>query len=330
MKFEVGLCLRSVDLTPFEVVNVARRAEEIGFQSLWMTEEMSRASPPLLALAASATSRIKVGTAILNIFARTPMNTAMTSATLQEISGNRFLLGLGVGGPDITRKGHGVDFSNPTSKMEEYVEIVRKFLTGERVVFHGRFYNVDNVRLWLKTAFHTQIYLGSLNPKMLTLAGKIADGIILNMFDPAAAFYVDKFVEEGLKKSSDPAKSFTKYSFVLTAASRSSDSVAAMKKAAGFYMSSPPYRKLLIQAGHGAAVQTFLKTMETHGRDKAAQTIEEGLLEKVGLFCDEDLNMQLNRFTRAGIEPLIYPQPRPGKEKEDIDSILTAFAKYLP
>ncbi|MCS7136840.1 MAG: LLM class flavin-dependent oxidoreductase [Candidatus Caldarchaeum sp.] len=323
---EIGICLRSMDLSAMDAVKIARMAEEIGFRSFWMTEEMSRASPPVLALVASATSRIKIGTAILNIFARTPMNTAMTAAALQEISGNRLLLGLGVGGPDITTRGHGVDFSNPVEKMAEYIEIVRKFLAAERVSFQGRFYRVDGLRLWIKTSHPTPVYLASLNPRMLMLAGTVADGIILNMFDPRAAPYVEEWIKKGLAHSKNPSRSFTKYSFVLTAVSHEPECISAMKRAAAFYLSSKPYRTILKKAGYEELVEDFVKTIESEGRDKAAEKIGLDLLDNVGLFCDENVSDKLERYRRAGIVPLVYPQPRPGKEFQDIETIVGTFA----
>lgn len=329
MEAEVGLCIRSIDLTPSEIHKIARMADEIGLESFWMTEEMSRASPPVLALAASATSQIKLGTAIISIFARTPMNTAMTAATLQEISDNRFLLGLGVGGPDIVRKGHGIDSSSPVEKMSEYIELVRRFLAGERVSFQGRFYRVDNIRLWIKKPFPTLIYVASLNPRMLMLAGKLADGIILNMFDPKAYPYVESWVRRGLESSPNLDRIFKKYSFVLASASRNSECIAAMKKATAFYLSSRPYRTILKEAGHGGAVEDFLKTFEKDGREKAAETLGLELLEGVGMFCDENIGPKLDSYRAVGVIPLVYPQPRPGKEYEDIETILRAVSTYV-
>ncbi|GBC72207.1 Putative coenzyme F420-dependent oxidoreductase [archaeon HR03] len=321
---ELGLCIRSVDLTPQQFIEVAKRAEELGYSSLWMTEEMSRASPITLAAAALHTKRIKLGAAILNIFARTPMATAMEAATLQELSQNRFILGLGVGGPDISRKGHGADISNPVQKMSEYIEIVRKFLTGERLNYAGRHYRVDGVRLWIKQPRPTEIYLAALNPQMLTLAGAKADGLILNLFDPRAAEYVHKAINKGLKNSHDQNRPFKKFSFVLAAASSEPEYFSALKRSVAFYLSSPAYRRIMREAGHGEAVERFATVLETRGREAAVETIDDDVVESVSVICDRDVSDQLERYRKAGVTPLIYPQPRPGNEYQDILSILAA------
>ncbi len=326
---ELGLCIRSVDLTSQQFIEVAKRAEELGYSSLWMTEEMARASPVTLAAAAIHTERIKLGAAILNIFARTPMATAMEAATLQELSQNRFILGLGVGGPDISRKGHGADISNPVQKMSEYIEIVRRFLTGERFQYSGRHYRVDGVRLWMKQPRPTEIYLAALNPQMLTLAGEKADGLILNLFDPRAANYVNKAIDKGLEKSHDPSRAFKKLSFVLAAASSEPECFNALKRSVAFYLSSPAYRRIMREAGHGEAVERFTAVLDTRGRDAAVETLDNDVVESVSVFCDRDVCEQLKRYRKAGITPLIYPQPRPGKEYQDILSILAA-AKSKP
>ncbi|MEM1945520.1 MAG: LLM class flavin-dependent oxidoreductase [Candidatus Caldarchaeum sp.] len=323
----IGLCVRSVDVTARQASIVAQKAESLGFESFWVTEEMSRSSPPMIALAAYSTERIKLGTAIVSIYSRTPMATAMMAATLQELSDNRFILGLGSGGPEITRRGHGLDPAKPTERMEEYIKLVRSFLSGDRVALKGLFYKVDDVRLWVKVQQPPPVFLAALNPRMLTLAGMMADGVILNLFDPNAAGYVSRWLDEGLRRAGRTSQAVKRYSFVLAAASSSQDSVTALKKSIAFYVLAPTYQRILAEAGHGHVVERVLRSFENGGRDAAAESIPNELVEGVAILCDTPISQKLEEYRRVGVTPLIYPQPRRGKELTDILNIMEQVAR---
>src|SRR5690242_21813128 len=127
---------------PADLVPRVQRAEQLGFDSVWAAESWGTDAVSVLAWMAACTSRIKVGSAIMQIPGRSPANTAMTAATLDLMSGGRFLLGLGTSGPQVVEGWHGDAWGKPLGKTREYVEIVRAALRRERVEHEGGHYRI--------------------------------------------------------------------------------------------------------------------------------------------------------------------------------------------
>jgi len=182
-----------------ENLALAREADKLGFAVVWASEAYGSDAPTVLAWVAAQTERIDVGSAILQIPARSPAMAAMTAATLDTLSGGRFRLGLGVSGPQVSEGWHGVRFDKPLARTREYVEIVRKALRRERLSHHGEYYQLplpDGPGKALTLTVHPArenipVYLAAIGPKNLELAGEIADGWL-------ALFYAPEHAAEGL------------------------------------------------------------------------------------------------------------------------------------
>ncbi|MDT4917651.1 MAG: hypothetical protein QOH89_2351 [Pseudonocardiales bacterium] len=159
-------------------------AERLGFSVVWAAEAYGSDAVSVLAYLAAKTSRIDLGSAVLQIPARTPTMTAMTAATLDTLSGGRFRLGLGVSGPQVSEGWHGVRFGKPLARTREYVDIVNLALSRERVRYDGETYRLplpDGPGKALHLMLHPQrphipVYLAAIGPKNVELAGEIADG----------------------------------------------------------------------------------------------------------------------------------------------------------
>jgi F420-dependent oxidoreductase-like protein len=159
-------------------------AERLGFEVVWAAEAYGSDAVTVLSYLAAKTSTIDVGSAVLQIPARTPTMTAMTAATLDTLSGGRFRLGLGVSGPQVSEGWHGVRFAKPLARTREYVDIVKLALSRQRVRYDGSTYQLPlpdgpgkALHLMLHPAReHIPIYLAAIGPKNLELAGEIADG----------------------------------------------------------------------------------------------------------------------------------------------------------
>ncbi len=165
-------------------LELAIEAERLGYAVVWAAEAYGSDVPTVLSWVAAQTSTIDVGSAILQIPARSPAMTAMTAATLDTLSGGRFRLGLGVSGPQVSEGWHGVRFDKPLARTREYVTIVRQALSREKVRFAGEHYTLplpDGPGKALQLTVHgaradLPIYLASIGPKNLELTGEIADG----------------------------------------------------------------------------------------------------------------------------------------------------------
>jgi F420-dependent oxidoreductase-like protein len=167
-----------------ERLELAQYADRLGFAVCWAAEAYGSDVPTVLSFVAARTERIDVGSAILQIPARTPAMTAMTAATLDSLSGGRFRLGLGVSGPQVSEGWYGVKYDKPLARTREYVEIVRQALRRERLSHAGEHWTLPlpggpgkPLKLMVHPVReHLPIYLGALGPKNLELTGEIADG----------------------------------------------------------------------------------------------------------------------------------------------------------
>ena len=169
-------------------------AERLGVDSAWTAETWGYDGATPLAYLAAQTTRIRLGAGILQVGTRTPALTAMTAMALASLSGDRFILGLGVSGPQVIEGWHGVPFARPLQRLRETVEIVRRVTRGERLVYHGEIYNVPLPGGEGKALIssvpprpHLPIYLATLGPKSLELTGALADGWLGTSFIPEHA-----------------------------------------------------------------------------------------------------------------------------------------------
>ena len=182
--------------SPLQLVALAEEAERLGFDSAWAAEAWGTDAATVLAWTGARTSRIGLGSSIMQIAARTPAATAMTAATLDLLSGGRLLLGLGVSGPQVVEGWHGQPFAQPLARVREYVEIVRSVLRRETVEHRGRHYRLPYdgpgatglgrpLRLLARPLrAEIPIYLAALGPRSVAVAAEIADGWLPTFLDP--------------------------------------------------------------------------------------------------------------------------------------------------
>ena len=196
MKLGVNLGYAPPGTNPAELVPFAQEAERLGYDSVWAAEAWGTDAVTVLAWLAAQTTTIKVGSAIMQIPGRTPANTAMTAATLDLMSGGRFILGLGTSGPQVVEGWHGQPWGKPLGKTREYVEIVRTALRRETVEHQGAHYRIPYdgpgatglgkpLKLMLRPLrADIPIYLAAIGPKNVALAAEIADGWLPIFVDP--------------------------------------------------------------------------------------------------------------------------------------------------
>ena len=180
--------------SPREMMRLGKHAENLGYESVWLTEtRFTRDAITTAAAVAAATSQVRIGTAVTNPFTRGAVLTAVTFATLDELAEGRLVFGFGPGSPHILRR-QGFSFDRPLTRMCEHIEVVRKLLAGERVNYQGQTVTVDNVALDFQPYRPSiPLYLGVTGPKALDTAAEIADGVILNGF--VSAQYSERAIE---------------------------------------------------------------------------------------------------------------------------------------
>jgi F420-dependent oxidoreductase-like protein len=190
------------------LVELVRAADRIGVDFAWTAEAWGMETIAPLAYVAPLTQRIKLGTGIMQINARTPATTAMTALTMARLTNDRFCLGLGVSGPQVVEGLHGAPFDKPLARLREYISIVRKGIAGERVTSEGPHYQLPRpggegkaLRLSMPPKPDIPIYLATLGPKMLELTGEVADGWLGTSFMAEAADQVLPHLQAGAAKS---------------------------------------------------------------------------------------------------------------------------------
>ena len=191
-----------------DAVEFAVEAERLGLDVCWVAEAWGADAPSPLGYLAARTERMLLGSGVIQIGTRSPVTIAQTAMTLAHLSGGRFLLGLGVSGPQVMEGLHGVPFGHPLGRMRETVEIVRRVFTGEKVTYAGRHYELPlpgvkgskPMRVSLPPV-SVPVYLATLSPKMLALTGEIADGWLGTSFIPERAGAYFEHLDEGLARA---------------------------------------------------------------------------------------------------------------------------------
>jgi F420-dependent oxidoreductase-like protein len=219
---KLGLTLGYSGSRPSLNMNIVHEAERLGFDSVWTAEAWGSDAVTPLAWIGAQTQKIRLGTSIMQLPARSPANTAMTAMTLDALSGGRFILGLGTSGPQVVEGWHGVPFDKPLTWLREYVAIVRAIFARERpLVFDGTRYQIpyrgagaSGLGKPLKSILHGRkdlpIYLGAMAPKSQELCAEIADGLLLALLHPERFDVLEPRLRAGFAKAGGD-KSLTRF-----------------------------------------------------------------------------------------------------------------------
>ena len=281
MKLGIG----AVNFGPKVQINLdlIRRAEELGFDSAWTAEAYGNDAVTTATWVLAQTTRLRVGTAIMQMPARTPAMTAMTAATLDQLSGGRFILGLGPSGPQVVEGWHGVPYGKPLTRTREYIQIIRQILAREKPLeFHGEIYDIPaaggtGLGKPLKSILHGNpdipIYTASISPNGLRCAGEVADGVFPMMTDPDKVDEVYlPYIQEGFAKAGG-GKGLDRFNIVAAASVIVTDEPEKAKMAVKGGMA-------LYIVGMGARKKNFYNDLAKRlGYEEAAVEIQDLFLD---------------------------------------------------
>jgi alkanesulfonate monooxygenase SsuD/methylene tetrahydromethanopterin reductase-like flavin-dependent oxidoreductase (luciferase family) len=305
----------------------ARLADELGFDSAYTTHIAGRDSMTVLAAYAVTTNRIRVGTGVLPIFSRTPVSTAQTAATIDELSGGRMILGLGVSHQVTVENWFDSKITKPVSQMREYVEIVRAILRGDEPPA-GEYFNTKFQFMGYEARDELPIYVGALSPNMLQLAGEIADGAMLWLCNPN--YIRDVVVPEVTKGREKAGKTLEGFDIVAAVPSGIAEdrekAFGAMRRELLTYFSLPFYRKMIERSGYEADVKAFDAAMASGDVDAAKAAISDDFLEALTAIGSADqVREGIERYREAGAtSPCIGGIPG-----SDFEATLAAAAELL-
>ena len=240
-----------------ESVARAKAAERLGYESVWTTQMPdARDAAVVLAAYASETTRIKLGTGVLPIYTRHPTAMVQMAASLDELSGGRFILGIGISHKVTVEGMWGLKLDSPVDAMREYLTIVRAGLRDGQTSFEGTHFTARSVYSAPRRA-EIPIMLSALNPRMLDLAGEMADGVVLYMCTPDyVRDHIVPAVKAGREKAGKTLEGFDIVSAVPVCLT--TDRAAAhdvFRKTVGRYASLPYYRKMMDASGLGAELE---------------------------------------------------------------------------
>lgn len=320
----LGLTFASLmGLGPQRAVEVAGRAEALGYGSFWTAETTGPEAFSLLTAAGAAAPSLDLGTGVLALQLRSPTLTAMAAATLQALHPDRdVLLGIGISSPVVTSKWHGTPYGDrPLARVREFVELTRQCLTGESVSFAGDFYEVSRFRLGVKLGERKpRIVVGALNPQMLALAGEIADGVLLNYL-PAS--HVPWSVEQ-VRRGGDA----TIYAYVHAGVCDRADGIDLARRDLFSYAVVDAYAANFERAGYGDAVEEIRARHGDGDRDGALAAVSDRMVDEIDVMGDADqVRATIRAYRDAGVEvPVLMPLPWGPDRRAVIDATIEAAA----
>jgi len=288
-----------------------RLAESLGYHSVFTTHIAGRESLTVLTAFALATERIRVGTGVVPIYTRTPATMAQSAATIDEISGGRLTLGLGVSHRSVVEGWHAQTIDDPVAEMREYVQIVRAILHGADPPA-GEKWRTSFHLVGLDTRPALPIFIAALSPPMLTLAGEIGDGAMLWLCNPD---YIRHVVVPAVRAGRAHAgKSLEDFEIVAAVPVALADDRApvydAIRSELLSYFSLPFYRSMLERSGYGGDIASF----DAAGGDGDAMraAISRGFLEALTAVGDEaSVRSGVERYLDAGVTlPCVAPIPK--------------------
>ena len=302
------------ELGPEDFKSLALLAEERGYETLWMTEGSGgRDALTQLTAIACATSRINVGPGILPIFGRTPLMTAMSAAGLASVSGGRFILGLGVGNRHAVESGHGVPYQRPLARLRETISIVRRLLRGDEVEHQGRLFGMSGASLGsVLPETPVPIYIAALGPRMLELAGEMADGVLLSWTGGGHLEQSIERVHAGAARAGRDPSEIDIAGYVRVAAVDDVEAAQpALRRQIARYARNPYYRNFFRQCGYGEEMAIAEQSLERGDLDAASEAISPEMQRELAVIgAPEECRAEMEKMRSRGLQqPVVAPFP---------------------
>ena len=290
---------------------VAARAEELGYDSLWIAD--TGAGPDgyvVAAVAAEATRRIRIGTAVLPIQTRSPAVHAAGAGSVAQLAPGRFVLGLGISSETIVDAWGGVPFTKPFTRLRETVAVLRQMLAGERVTFTGKTIRTRNFRLVSPPPAPVPIYVAALMPPMLEVAGEIADGVILNFMPVEAVPRMLAHVRRGAERAGrDPAALEVVSRFQTVVTDDAAAARANLRHMMGPYFATSVYNRFVAWCGFAEEARAIDAGWRAKDRARNLGAVTDDMVDRLAIIGSAaHCRARLDEFAAAGVTtPMIQP-----------------------
>jgi 5,10-methylenetetrahydromethanopterin reductase len=313
----------------FNTKDILEFAKQLDFKpqvnSLWIPESWGREAFVMLGAIGAMTRRIKIGTSIVSMFSRSPATLAMAASTLDNISLNRTIIGIGASTPILAENWHGIKFIHPLNRMREYVTCFKIISSGETNNFDGNFFKLKNIKIMHPSQRkEIPVFLGAVNSGMIKLATEIADGIILYL---RPLDELKKTVERIKSLTSRKSKTFEICSVFITAVSNKYPELARERaaKTLAFYIAvGKYYNEFLSSHGFENQVEQITTEYQNHGIENLSKFVTDPMLDSLTIYgTAEDCIKSLKRFVSCGVSlPILQVNPVKDNMQSINDSLL--------
>ena len=299
----LGITIPSDPFHGKHYAELVRTADRCGYTDGWSYESFSSDAFAPIAAAAMLTERMRFGCAIIPVFTRPAPLIAMSAVTTNNLSGGRFILGLGISTPNIVENWMGVPFRKPVTQMRETVEALRGIFRGEKVTMAGKMIKINGFRLDTPIEHPQQIYIGAQGAKMLRIAGELGDGVIINFITPETVAPMLEYTRDGMRAAGkDPAKLDVVCRILVAADEDPEVARTLFRRALTAYVTVPQYNQFFREIGYDKEAAIAMNAWNAGDRKKALESIPNDMVEKIFVFgTAEQCRARLEDYARAGI-----------------------------
>lgn len=316
---------------PADIIDLVVLAESLGYESAWVAEGHGGDQFAVLAACAARTSRIRLGTSISSVFVRTAPTIAMAASTIADLSGGRFILGLGSSHKAQVEPEHGVVYSKPLTRTRETVAIVRALTRDGRVSFAGETIRIENFDLWYTPRQRDiPIYLSAVFQKGIALCGEVADGIILTRSTLDTAAQVRVHLTEGASKSGrDPGQVEVTSLLPTSVADTHTAALAALRPGIAFYCGFfPRYNRMMAEHGFVTEAAAIAEAWARGDRETAERAVSDRMIDATSVSgTPEQCRARIEAYRQSGIDlPIVSPFARGPDAKSRFEAAIRACA----
>ena len=310
MKDRLGVTLGLGSGSLAQEIELCETVLQDGYTDVWTAEVGGSDGFVPLAVLARTSPGVRLGTGIVPVSTRPPALLAMSAASLQNLSGGRFVLGLGTSSDIIVRNWMGQSFDRPITRLRETVEVLRALLAGEKVSFEGHSFGLSDYRLQIDPTSRIPIYLAALGPKACRLAGEVADGVIFFLKTPEAVREGLEWVAQGARGAGRDPADLDCVLRVTVAVDEDLGSLRPLeRRLMTTYAMVDVYNRSLSQQGFEQEAQAIVSAWKAGDRVAASAAVSDRMIESLNITGDaETARAKLQRFQEAGVKtPVMLP-----------------------
>jgi 5,10-methylenetetrahydromethanopterin reductase len=316
---------------PADIIDLIVLAESLGYESAWVAEGHGGDQFAILAACAMRTSRILLGTSISSVFVRTAPTIAMAASTVADLSGGRFILGLGSSHKAQVGPEHGVAYGKPLTRTRETVALVRELIREGQVRFEGQTIRIESFNLWYTPQQrNVPVYLSAVFQKGIALCGEVADGIILTRSTLRSTGTVRAQLSEAARQvGRDPARIEVTSLLPTSVGDTKEAALAALRPGIAFYAGFfPRYNRMMAEHGFAAEAAAIAEAWKRGDHAAAEQAVSDAMIDATSIAGNpEQCRARVEAYRQSGIDvPIISPFARGPDAKARFETAIRASA----